>query len=122
MPSEKRARRFPPRPLRVRNTIIGRFILQINNYGLPSEYIGLPPCLQALHPGIPDETSATRSIIRSFHVTIICREAEGKKGARRRREEEEDADDLDDANYVAITVSILERVASRSRVARFRAQ
>lgn len=36
--------------------------------------MGLPPCLQALHPGIPDETSATRSIIRSFHVTMISRE------------------------------------------------
>lgn len=53
--------------------ITGRLILKINNDGLPSEYIGLPPCLQALHPGIPDETSATRSIIRSFHVMIILR-------------------------------------------------
>jgi len=41
--------------------------------------MGLPPCLQALHPGIPDETSATRSIIRSFHVMIISGGGEGGK-------------------------------------------
>lgn len=64
-------------------------ILKINNDRLPSEYIGLPPCLQALHPGIPDETNATRSIIRSLHVMIISR---GKGGRN------------DYANYDAITI------------------
>lgn len=84
--------------------IIDRLILKINNDGLPSEYMGLPPCLQALHPGIPDETSATRSIIRSFHVMIISRGRRGRGVGRGRK---------DYANYVAITIYSRDQRLSR---------
>lgn len=63
--------------------------------------MGLPPCLQALHPGIPDETSATRSIIRSFHVMIISRGGEEARGRH------------DYANYDAITMYSRDRRLSR---------
>lgn len=86
---------FAPRYVTARNRVVlhrarnnnrPTVILKINNDGLPSEYMGLPPCLQALHPGIPDETNATRSIIRSFHVMIISRgkEREGEEQERLR--------------------------------------
>ena len=40
----------------------------------PSEYMGLPPCLQAVHPGIADETNATRSAIRDIFDNVLSHE------------------------------------------------